>query len=74
MAVSAVSCRLMRLAQDSNQTVRDETLRLTAATLQETILQARAEAPLPKLLQLLFKAEELLLYLLKASAHHLVCS
>ncbi|KAK9841160.1 hypothetical protein WJX74_001202 [Apatococcus lobatus] len=70
MAVSAVSCRLLRLAQNSQ--VPKETLSSRAAVLQETIIQAHTETASPGLLQLLNKGEELLLFLQKASAHHLV--
>ena len=70
-AVSAVSCRLLRLTQGSEAS--PDILSSEAELLQGTVLLAHSQAASPVLLQLLGKSEELLLCLQSASAHHLVC-
>lgn len=69
--MSAVSCQLLRLTQGSEAS--PDTLSSQAELLQETVLLAHSQAASPVLLQLLWKAEELLLCLQSASAHQLVC-
>ncbi|KAK9860347.1 hypothetical protein WJX84_007585 [Apatococcus fuscideae] len=69
-ALAAISCRLLRLSQGRQADRQD--MQRRADLLQETLLQATAHPASPQLLQILVKAEELVLCLQAASPHKMV--